>query len=87
MASKDWFPPRLPNSPETPTPSAVRPQPLAEIEWTEGIVREEIQTMLLAESPPLSALDLLLAYDKDPDGEGPHASNTSAPNTSQTLLP
>ena len=26
--------------------------------------------MLLAESPPLSALDLLLAYDKDPDGAG-----------------
>jgi hypothetical protein len=43
--------------------------PLAEIEWTEGIVREELQTMLLTASPPLSSLDLMLAYDKDPDGK------------------
>ena len=46
--------------------------------------------MLLAESPPLSALDLLLAYDKDPDGEGPrlkHLCPKHIPDTSALTHP
>ena len=35
--------------------------PLAEIEWTEGIVREELQTMLLTASPRMGLSSLALA--------------------------
>ena len=42
--------------------------PLHEIDWTPELLRFELQTMLLGETPPLSPLDLMFAHDRSEDG-------------------